>query len=85
MSERLILEGALQGKKMERMKLAVKSEGLIRALKTIIQTSSVTPLAELRTGEALEMMKELHATKKKYDALTGEIDEIKKELGAHED
>jgi uncharacterized protein (DUF2249 family) len=85
MSERLILQGALQEKKMERMKLAVKAEGLIRAMKTIIQFSSVTPLGELKTGEALEIIKDLHKTKSRYDALTGEMNEIKRELNIHED
>lgn len=85
MSDRLILQGSMQEKKMERMKLATKAEGLIRAVKSLIQAASVTPLAELQTGEALEVMKELHQTKKKYDFVTGQIAEIKRELGVDED
>ncbi|MBW1666858.1 MAG: hypothetical protein JRJ66_02165 [Deltaproteobacteria bacterium] len=85
MSERLILEGTLQEKKMERMKLATKAQGLIRSIKMIIQPAPVTPLGELRTGEALELMAELDRVKRRYDRLSAEIGEIKKELGVDED
>lgn len=81
MSERLILQGALSEKKMERMRLASIAQGLIGSIKTIIQPAYITPLAEIRAEEALELIKELVNVKRHYDSLTEEIERIERELG----
>ena len=81
MSERLILEGALQEKKMKRMKLATRAEGLIRALKIAVQPASVTPLKDLRTDEVRELAIELDDVRKEYLSLSKGIEEIEGELG----
>ncbi len=80
MSERLILKGALQEKKMERMRLAARAQGLISAIKQIIQPASVIPLKELRTDEALELISDLHRLRESYLPLCEEIREIEREL-----
>lgn len=82
MSERLMLKGALEEKKLRRMKLATRAEALIRAIKIIIQPASVTPLRDLRTGEALELITELHTLCGDYARLSGQIDDIRRELGS---
>jgi len=81
MSERLIRQGALAEKKQRRMEMAAHAQGIIRALKIIIQPASITPLAELRTDEAREMITELDDLRTEYLQLLGEIKEIEKELG----
>lgn len=80
MSERLILRGALQEKKMERMRLAARAQGIITAIKQIIQPASVIPLRELKTSGALEMVSELHRLRELYLPLCVEIDELEREL-----
>ena len=80
MSERLILKGALQDKKMERMRLAARAQGLITAVKQIVQHASVIPLKDLRTDEALELISELHRLREIYVPLCAEIEEIEREL-----
>jgi hypothetical protein len=81
MSDRLIKEGALGLKKKERIRLAVKAEGLIGAIKTHIQHASVVPLRELETGIALELMKDLHETRTAYLKVCEDIAGIEKDLG----
>jgi hypothetical protein len=81
MSERLILKGALQEKRLKAMKLATRAEGIIRSLKIIIQPGSITKLADLKTGEALELITQLHEARKQYLQLKAEIADIEKELG----
>jgi len=81
MSERLILKGALEEKKMARVKLATQAEGLIRGLKVIIQHASVVPLKDLRTGEARELMVELDEVRSAYLKTCAEIEDIQRELG----
>lgn len=81
MSERLILEGALQEKKMQRMKLATRAEGLIRALKIAIQPGSITPLKDLRTDEIREFAVDLDGVRRAYLKLSEEMTEIEQELG----
>ncbi len=80
MSERLMLRGALQEKKLERMRLAARAQGLISAIKQIVQPASVIPLRELRTDEALELISELHRLREAYMPLCAEIGEIEREL-----
>ncbi len=80
MSERLILKGALQDKKMERMRLAAHAQGLITAIKQIVQPASVIPLKDLRTDEALELASELHRLREVYLPLCAQIEEIEREL-----
>ena len=80
MSERLILKGALQDKKMERMRLAARAQGLITAIKQIVQPASVVPLKDLRTDEALELVADLHGLREQYVPLCAEIEEIEREL-----
>ena len=80
MSERLILMGALQEKKREKMHMAVRAQGLITAIKQIIQPASVIPLRELQTPEALELMTELHQIRERYLPLCDAIAEIEREL-----
>ena len=81
MSERLMLEGALQEKKMQGISLATRAEGLIRALKIAIQPASVTPLKELRTDEIRELAIELDTLKTEYVGLTQQMADISRELG----
>lgn len=81
MSERLILKGAHQEKKMERMKLAIRAEALIRGLRTSILPASVTPLSDLRTDEIRELAIELDDLKAEYEKLRSDISNIEKELG----
>jgi len=81
MNERLILQGALQEKKMERMKLAIRAEALISGLRTKVLPASVTPLAELQTAQIRELAIELDGIRVEYMQLTREIDSIRKELG----
>jgi hypothetical protein len=80
MSERLILKGALQDKKMERMRLAARAQGLITAVKQIVQPASVIPLKDLKTDEALELISELHRLREVYVPLCAQIEEIEREL-----
>jgi hypothetical protein len=80
MSERLILKGALQDKKMERMRMAAHAQGLITAIKQIVQPASVIPLKDLRTDEALELVSELHRLREAYLPLCAQIREIEREL-----
>lgn len=80
MSERLILKGALQEKKLERMRLAARAQGLITAIKQIVQPASVIPLKDLRTDEAFELISELHRLRDVYMPLCAEIGEIEREL-----
>lgn len=80
MSERLILRGALQEKKMERMRLAAQAQGLISAIKQLIQPASIIPLRALRTDEALELVSELHGVRERHARLCAEIEEIEREL-----
>ena len=80
MSERLILKGALQEKKLERMRLATRAEGIIRGIKAIIQPASVMPLKDLKTGEALSMMEELDELRTSYLKVTRDVEEIEREL-----
>ena len=81
MSERLILEGALTEKKRRQIAIATKADGIIRALKMIVQPGAVRPFAELKTGEARQLIVELDELHTEYVALLGEIKEIKQELG----
>ncbi|WP_028320388.1 hypothetical protein [Desulfatiglans anilini] len=81
MSERLMLKGALEEKKLRSMKLAIKADGLIRGIKQIIQPAAVTPLRDLRTSEALELIGELDDLKTEYVQVVAEMDEIRRELG----
>ena len=81
MSERLMLKGALEEKKQAKLKLATRSAGIIRALKQIIQPAVITPLKELRTDEAKELIEELHELRTQYLQVSGEMEEIEKELG----
>jgi len=83
MSERLILQGALAEKKMQRMELAAKAEGIIRRLKMILQPASVTPLRELNTTEVRIFGIVLDEVKEKYVGLCNEIAEIERELGVN--
>jgi hypothetical protein len=85
MMERVMLETSYATKKMERMRLATEAQKLISAVKIIIQPASVTPLAALNVDDALDLMKNLQRVKKRYDAVTAEIAEIKRELGIDED
>ena len=80
MSERLMMEGSLQRKKMHSMELATRAAGLIRSLKIIIQPAAITPLADLRTGEALALMQDLHEVRIEYFQVISEMEEIRKEL-----
>lgn len=80
MGERLILKGVLQEKKMERMRLAARAQGLITGIKHIVQPASVIPLRDLRTDEALELISELHRLREQYAALCSHIEEIEREL-----
>ena len=80
MTERLILMGALQEKKREKMRMAVRAQGLITAIKQIIQPASVIPLKELQTPEALELMTELQQIREQYLPLCAEIEQIEREL-----
>lgn len=81
MNQRLVLRGALQEKKMERMRLAARAQGLIVGIKQIIQPASVVPLKDLQTAEALELISELHKLRRKYLPICRDIEEIEKELG----
>jgi hypothetical protein len=81
MSERLILKGALQEKKLVRMRLAAKAEGLIVGIKNLIQHASIVPLRELETGHALELIRELDNLRTQYLALCDDIGKIERELG----
>jgi len=81
MSERLILEGALQEKKMKSMELATRAEGLIRAMKDALMPASVMPLKDLRTGEVRLQAAELDDVRTEYLQLSKDMAEIKKELG----
>ena len=80
MSERLILRGALQEKKMDRMRLAARAQGLIAAIKQIVQPAAVIPLKDLQTAEALELVSELHKIRELYLPLCRQIKEIEREL-----
>lgn len=79
-TERLMLRGALDEKKRERLRLATRAAGDITALKTIIQPAAVVPLAELRTAEALELARDLDETRTEFLRLSEEIREIEREL-----
>jgi hypothetical protein len=81
MSQRLILRGALEEKKMARIKLAARAAGIIRALKIIVQPAAVTPLEELKSAEAAELAAELDGVRGQYLKLCSEIVEIEQELG----
>jgi hypothetical protein len=81
MSERLMLEGALQEKKMQSINLATRAEGLIRALKISIQPASITPLKDLRTDEIRELAIELDSLRIEYVNLTQQMTDISRELG----
>lgn len=81
MSERLMLKGALVEKKLAKMNMAAKAEGLIRAIKMIMQPASVTPLREVRTDEARQLIADLDDLRKEYLRLVAEIEEIERELG----
>ena len=81
MSERLIMEGALAEKKRRQIAVATKADGLIRAIKTIIQPGAIRPFAELKTGEARQLIIELDNLHTEYVTLLAEISEIKQELG----
>jgi len=80
MSERLILEGSLQRKKMLSMQLATRAAGLITAIKIIIQPAAIRPLKDLKTGEALSLIRELDDVRTQYLQVQAEIDEIRQEL-----
>lgn len=79
-TDRLILKGALQEKKMARMQMAARAQGLISGLKAMIQPASIVPLKDLKTGEALELLKELDALRGEYVTLTCDIEEIERDL-----
>lgn len=81
MSERLIMEGALAEKKRRQIAIVTKADGLIRAIKMIIQPGAVRPFAELKTGEARQLIIELDDLHTEYVNLLDQIAEIKQELG----
>jgi len=76
-----MLEGALHSKKMQSMKLATRAEGIIRAVKQILQPASIIKLKDVRTGEAVELIGDLHEVRRQYLDLCREIEDIKKEMG----
>lgn len=80
MSERLILKGVLQDKKMERLRLSARAQGLITAIRQTVQPASVRPLKDLHTDEALEIMMELNKLREHFVLLCGEIEQIEREL-----
>ncbi|NSW85223.1 MAG: hypothetical protein HPY84_02775 [Syntrophobacteraceae bacterium] len=80
MSERLMLKGALHEKKRECMTLAIRAQGVITGLKHIIQPASIVPLKDLKTDQALELMKELHELKQEYLQVSRDVDELEQEL-----
>jgi hypothetical protein len=63
------------------MRLAAQAQGLITAIKTIIQPASVIPLRDIRTNEALELLKQLDGIREEYIALQQAISDIQRELG----
>ncbi len=81
MNDRLMMKGALEEKKQDRLRLATRAEALIRGLRTAIMPASVMPLDDLRTAEVAEMARELNEVKQQYSRLMREIDDIKRELG----
>jgi hypothetical protein len=85
MSERTMMEASYLQKKMERMRLATEAQRLINAIKMIIQPASITPLEQLKTADAAELVKQLHRVKTRYDKATVEVGELKEALGIDED
>lgn len=81
MSERLLLKGALHEKRMERMTLATRAQGLISAMKVIVQPASVVPLKDLKTAEILELAGELDRIRSEYLRVSADVSEIERELG----
>ena len=81
MSERLMLKGALQEKKMQRMGLATKADGLIRAVRNIIQPAVIVPIIDIKTGQAKELITELDDIRQQIVILDAQIAEIMRELG----
>jgi len=81
MSERLMLQGLLGEKKRKQLEIATKANGLIRAIKMIVQPATVTPFAAVKTGEARQLIIELDDLHTEYVTLLAEIAEIKQELG----
>ena len=62
------------------MRLAARAQGMITAIKQIIQPASVIPLKELKTAEALELVSELHKLRELYLPLCCQIEEIEREI-----
>ncbi|WAC06592.1 MAG: hypothetical protein OS130_10035 [Thermodesulfobacteriota bacterium] len=81
MSERLILQGALAEKKRKQIAIVTKADGIIRAIKIIIQPGAIRPFAELKTGEARQLIIELDDLHTEYVQLLDQIADIKRELG----
>ena len=81
MSERLILQGVLSDKKRKQLEIPTKANGIIRAIKMIAQPATVTPFANIKTGELRQLIIELDDLHTEYVTLLAEISEIKQELG----
>ena len=81
MSERLMLKGALQEKKLSVMSIATRAEALIRAIRQTIQPGIITPLKDLKVDEARALMDELTGLHEAYMQLITDIKAIEKELG----
>lgn len=79
-TEKLILKGRLQEFKMEKMKLAGSVEANVRAAKSLLAASSVTPLAELDLVGANQQLTEAAAQQAEYLKVCGQIRTIEEEL-----
>jgi len=76
-----MLQGALSEKKRRQIAIATKADGIIRAIKMIVEPGAIRPFSELKTGEARQLIIELDDLHVEYIQLLDQIAEIRQELG----
>lgn len=76
----LELRGALSTKKQRRMDLAIRADGLMKAVKHLLATSSITPLVKIDIEQVQAIANDLVGIKREYILICDDIDKIEREL-----
>lgn len=76
----LELEGMIQRLKMRRMEIQASAGAKLKALRSILATSAITPLGEIDIEGAYELIRELKDMKAECLEITEKIKTAEKEL-----
>lgn len=79
-TEKMILKGRLEEMKQQKMQLAGAIDAKVRAAKTALATSAVTPIEQLDLAGADQLLGEAAGQQIEYREICEKIREIEREL-----